>query len=98
MENQFVLTAVLHKVGTVRYSPSGVPILDVVLQHSSRQQENGILHQVKFELPAKIIGEQAPAWQHKVGTMVEVSGFLAQRSQRIFRPVLRIQNIQEYKG
>ena len=82
----------------LRYTPAGVPVLDVVLQHESVQEENGLRHQVKFELPAKIIGEQAKAWQHKIGTMVEVSGFLAQRSQRFFRPVLRIQNIQEYKG
>ena len=98
MNNQFQLTARLHKVDVLRYTPAGVPVLDVVLQHESMQEENGLQHQVKFELPAKIIGEQAKAWQHKIGTMVEVSGFLAQRSQRIFRPVLRIQNIHEYKG
>jgi len=98
LENQFVLTAVLHKVGTVRYSPSGVPILDVVLQHSSRQQENGIWHQVKFELPAKIIGQNAQAWQQKVGETVTVRGFLTQKSMRQFSPMLHIQHITEYKG
>ena len=81
----------------LRYTPAGVPVLDVVLQHESMQEENGLQHQVKFELPAKIIGEQAQAWQHKIGAMVEVSGFLPQLSQRIFRPGLRFQNIQEYK-
>ncbi|QMT30609.1 primosomal replication protein N [Alysiella filiformis] len=98
MENQFTLTATLHKVDVLRHTPSGIPVLEVVLQHNSWQEENGIPCQIKFELPAKIIGQNAQAWQHKQGEIVTVSGFLAQRSQRIFRPVLRIQHITEYKG
>ncbi|MDK4689238.1 primosomal replication protein N [Kingella negevensis] len=98
MNNQFELTATLYKVDTLRYTPAGVPVLDVVLQHESWQEENGSCCQVKFELPAKIIGQDAQAWQHKQGKMVSVTGFLAQRSQRILRPVLRIQHITEYKG
>ena len=98
MENQFTLTACLHKVDALRYTPAGIPVLDVVLQHNSWQQENGKRCQIQFELPAKIIGQNATVWQHKQGEMVTVTGFLAQRSQHIFRPVLRIQHITEYKG
>ncbi|ULJ68613.1 primosomal replication protein N [Wielerella bovis] len=98
MENQFTLTATLYKVDSLRYTPAGIPVLDVVLQHDSWQNENGALCQIKFELPAKIIGQNAQAWQHRQGEIVTVSGFLAQKSQRILRPMLRIQNITEYKG
>ncbi|MFC2562272.1 MAG: primosomal replication protein N, partial [Kingella oralis] len=38
MNNQFQLTAKLHKVDVLRYTPAGVPVLDVVLQHESMQE------------------------------------------------------------
>ncbi len=88
----------LHKIDTLRYTPSGTPVLDVVLQHDSWQEENGLHCQVKFELPAKIIGQAATTWQYRQGETVTVTGFLAQRSQRMVRPILRIQHITEYKG
>lgn len=49
-------------------------------------------------MPAKIIGKEALVWQHREQTVVETSGFLTQKSQRYGKPVLRIQNIKEYKG
>lgn len=98
MQNYFQLVAVLHKIDTIRYAPSGVPILDVVLAHESWQDENGTRCKVQFQLPAKIVGQLALIWQHELGKTVQVSGFLAQRSQKIVRPILRIQNIQMYKG
>lgn len=82
----------------LRYTPSGVPVLDVVLQHDSWQEENGLNCQVRFQLPAKIVGSNAIVWQHRQGEIVTVSGFLAQQSRRFVRPLLRIQYITEYKG
>ncbi|XXQ67760.1 primosomal replication protein N [Neisseriaceae bacterium B1] len=98
MVNQFQLTARLHKVDVVRYTPAGIPVLDVVLQHHSEQQENGKTRYIQFELPAKILGDIALVWQHKQGEMVVVGGFLAQRSIKTQRPLLHIKSIQEYKG
>lgn len=92
------MTATLHKVDVLRHTPAGIPVLDVVLRHESWQDENGTPCLIKFELPAKIIGQNAQAWQHKQGEIVTVTGFLAQRSQRMIYPVLRIQHITEYKG
>ena len=59
MENTFRLSAVLHKVGALRYTPAGVPVLDVVLKHESWQQDNGSPYLAKFELAGKIIGSDA---------------------------------------
>ena len=98
MDNQFTLTAILQRVDVLRYTPSGTPILDVMLQHESWQEENHIPCQIKLELPARIIGQNAQAWQHEQGECVTVTGFLAQRSQRSNRPMLRIQHITKYKG
>ncbi len=98
MENLLTLTAQIAEIGAVRYTPAGVPVLDIMLVHESWQDENGQQCLAKFEMPAKIIGKEAQAWQHRQGVVVAVEGFLAQRSQRYTRPILRIQNIKEYKG
>lgn len=98
MDNYFQLTAVLSKVDTLRHTPAGIPILEVLLSHESWQEENGARYLAKFTLAAKIIGIQAQAWQHHQGKIVQVTGFLIQSGQRNDRPMLRIQNIQEYKG
>ncbi|MDO4433893.1 MAG: primosomal replication protein N [Alysiella sp.] len=98
MENHFTLVAKLHRIDVLRYTPAGVAVLELVLQHESIQVENGLPCKVVFELPAKIIGQAATIWQHKQGLMVCVKGFLAQKNQKTLRPMLRIQEIQEYKG
>lgn len=98
MENSFRLTALLYKTDILRYTPAGVAVLDLTLQHESWQHENGIPHLIRFELPAKLIGPEAEKWQYRQGQHVNVSGFMAQRSRRTFRPVLHIQTITEYKG
>jgi len=98
LDNLTKLSALIYKVESLRYTPAGIPVLDVVLQHESWQEENGQKCLVKFEIPARILGKQAEEWQYRQDTMVEAEGFLAQRSKRFPRPVLRIQNIKEYKG
>lgn len=94
MENTFRLTATLSKINVLRRTPAGVPVLDVMLQHESWQEENGLKCLIKFDLPAKILGREAEIWQHRQGAQVSVGGFLAQRSQKSPYPVLRIQSIQ----
>ncbi len=98
MNNLLHLTAKVADIGTLRYTPAGIPVLDLMLQHESWQEENGQQCLVKFEMPARLLGKQAEEWQYRHDVMVEVEGFLAQRSQRFPRPILRIQNIKEYKG
>ena len=66
----------------MRYTPAGIPVLDVVLQHESWQEENGQKCLVKFEIPARILGKQAEEWQYRQDAIIESEGFLAQRSQR----------------
>lgn len=98
MDNFFQLTAVLQHIDPLRYTPAGIPILEVVLQHESWQNENQAACKIKFTLPARIIGQNATVWQHQQGKTVTIRGFLTQKSQRNTYPMLRIQDIQEYKG
>ena len=98
MNNLIKLTARILQVHPLRYTPAGIPVLDIVLQHESWQEENGQKCLVKFEMHARILGKEAEMWQYRQNIMVEAEGFLAQRSQRFPRPILRIQKIKEYKG
>ena len=98
MDNLTKLTALIYKVESLRYTPAGIPVLDIMLKHESWQEENGQKCLVKFEIPARILGKQAEEWQYRQDAVIESEGFLAQRSQRFPKPVLRIQNIKEYKG
>nr|UOP05747.1 primosomal replication protein N [Conchiformibius kuhniae] len=87
----------LAQVAPLRHSPAGIPVLEVVLTHESWQHENGARYLAKFTLPAKIIGTDATAWQHRQGTRVRVGGFLVQSGRNNPRPMLHIQDIQEDK-
>ncbi|MFC3873577.1 primosomal replication protein N [Neisseria musculi] len=98
MDNLFTLAAQIAECRELRYTPAGIPILDIMLVHESWQWENGQQCLVKLEMPARIIGKDALNWQHREQTAVEVSGFLTQKSRCYSKPVLRIQNIKEYKG
>ncbi|UOP01589.1 primosomal replication protein N [Kingella potus] len=98
MENLFVLTARIAKCSPLRYTPAGIPVLDLLLQHESQQHENGRNCTAKLEITAKIVGTDALIWQHRENTVVQAGGFLSARSSRSPFPILRIQNIQEYKG
>ena len=75
MNNLIKLTARILQVQPLRYTPAGVPVLDVVLQHESWQEENGQKCLVKFEIPARILGKQAEEWQYRQDAIIESEGF-----------------------
>ena len=98
--NQLVIQALVKEISAVRYSPSGVPILQMILFHESEQLEAENLRKVSVTIDAIIIGQNALGWQHEhiKGKEVEVTGFLAQKHQRNPKPVLHIQSINFSKG
>ena len=98
MNNTVSLTARIKDADTLRYTAAGTAVLGLMLEHESWQTEAGEPYLARFELQAKLIGEQAKLWQHKAGSMVDISGFLAAYSQKYRRPILHIQTIIENKG
>ena len=83
----------------MRYTPSGAPVVSFVLEHRSRQIENGIERDVACEFHATAIGEMAqsmcvagPGWE------IEATGFVAARSKRSKQPVLHVTQIKFLKG
>jgi primosomal replication protein N len=77
--NRLVLSAQLVERAAVRYTPAGLPALDLVLEHASEVSEDGTTRRVSLEIKAVAIGEitrQLVAFA--VGSQAQFAGFLAQ--------------------
>ena len=55
--NRLVLTAQLVERGALRYTPAGLPALDLSLKHESQVTQDGQPRKVWFEIKARAIGE-----------------------------------------
>ena len=55
--NRLVLTAQLLERGALRYTPAGLPALDLSLKHESQVTQDGQVRQVWFDIRARAIGE-----------------------------------------
>jgi len=54
--NRLVLTAQLVERGALRYTPAGLPALDLSLKHESEVSQDGQSRKVWFEIRARAIG------------------------------------------
>jgi primosomal replication protein N len=93
--NEVRLSARVAAREALRYSPGGVPILSLTLEHQSRMVEGGAPRVVDLIIDAVAIGKVALEL-HRVeqGTMVVVRGFLANRSRRSTRAVLHVNGFE----
>jgi primosomal replication protein N len=72
-----VLTAQLLERGALRYTPAGLPALDLSLKHESQVTQDGLVRQVFFEIKARAIGaitQQAATLE--LGSTHGFAGFL----------------------
>ncbi|WP_313298187.1 primosomal replication protein N [Diaphorobacter sp.] len=95
MKNQIALTACIAEVQALRYTPAGLPALDLRLEHESVQQEAGTERQVKAAIKAVAFGALAERLARQaLGSNWEFQGFLA--SPRNGKGVVfHIQDIQQ---
>jgi primosomal replication protein N len=76
--NRLVLSAQLLERGAMRYTPAGLPALDLVLKSESEVEQNGQPRKVSLEIRAVVIGEiTKPAQLLVLGTQAIFAGFLA---------------------
>lgn len=95
MHNELRLTATVAREDDLRYTPAGLPVLQIWLSHQSRQTQSDIPRDVGFEMQAVLIGKLAERLTGKlINQTVDVSGFIAQRSLRNPRLVLHIESIE----
>ena len=85
--NRVVLQATLVQRQAMRYTPAGLPALDLSLAHSSTVSEDGQPRQVSFEIRAVAIGGVTRSLQPlPLGSTGRFGGFLT--SQRNGRGLL----------
>jgi primosomal replication protein N len=76
--NRLVLAAEVVERGAMRYTPAGLPALDLVLKHQSAVSEDGQPRQVAMQLKAVAIGAiTRPAVALALGSPATFAGFLA---------------------
>lgn len=77
--NRLVLVAQLLEISAPRYTPAGIPVADVLLQHTSEQLESGHTRTVNLYLKAVGFGAVAERLrQLALGGTLEFQGFLTQ--------------------
>ena len=55
--NRLVLSAQLMERGAVRYTPAGLPALDLSLKHESEVTQDGQPRKVSMEIKARALGD-----------------------------------------
>ena len=75
--NTVKLTARIAEASPLRYTPAGIPALNLVLEHESEIVENGVTRQVKLTVRAVAFGSLAEsAGQLELGRLLLFTGFL----------------------
>jgi len=76
--NQLVLTACIVELDALRYTPAGLPALNMRLEHESDILEAGQTRQVKAAIKAVAFGSMAERLARQViGSAWRFNGFLA---------------------
>ncbi len=76
--NRLILAARLVERGTTRYTPAGLPALDLSLKHESEVMEDGHPRKLRFMMRAVAIGEISRSVAAlPLGQQANFRGFLA---------------------
>ncbi len=76
--NQLILTASIAELSSLRYTPAGLPALDLRLEHESMAQEAGQDRQVRASAKAVAFGALAERLvKQAIGSSWKFSGFVA---------------------
>ncbi len=93
--NQLVLTACVAELGALRFTPAGLPAIDLRLEHESTMTEAAQPRQVKAALKAVAFGAVAERLARQaLGSLWRFQGFLATPGNAK-HPVLHIQDFQQ---
>lgn len=93
--NQLVLTACIAELDALRYTPAGLPALNMRLEHESEVQEAGLARQVKAAVKALAFGATAERLSKQaIGSAWKFNGFLA-TSRNSKHVVFHIQEFQQ---
>jgi len=89
------LTAAAQEVKALRYTPAGLPVVELLLDHGSEVLEAGQMRRVAFQLPAIALGDVALRLADiPLGAGLRLQGFLAPMRKGSGRIVLHVQQAQ----
>ena len=92
--NRVALIACIAEAQALRYTPAGLPAIELRLEHHSQQQEAGVLREVKAAIKAVAFGAMAERLaQQPIGSTWLFTGFLA-TPRNGKHAVLHVQDIQ----
>lgn len=90
--NQLVITATTLEVQPLRYTPAGLPAVEMMLDHESEVQEAGHMRRVELVLSAVALGDIALLLADTpLGASLSIQGFLAPARKGSNKLVLHIQ-------
>jgi primosomal replication protein N len=93
--NRTELIACVAEQAALRYTPAGLPALDLILEHASEVEEAGQIRKVQLKLRALAFGSLAERLvKQAVGSVWTFKGFLATPRQGK-SVVLHIQEFQQ---
>ena len=93
--NQTILSARIAEAQALRYTPAGLPALDLRLEHESEVREADATRQVRVEVKAVAFGTDAETLARQaIGSAFRFTGFLA-APRHGKHPVLHIQSFQQ---
>jgi len=76
--NRLVLSARLDERGALRYTPAGLPALDLMLAHESEVSHEGQVRKVAVQVKSLVIGQLVDSINRlPLGTEAVFAGFLA---------------------
>lgn len=87
--NQVVLTGIISKKDDIRYTPSGVSLLQIQLDHEL--QHNDTSQAMKFSIMLRVFGTMANELNLiGMGTKIAVNGYLAPKYKNSYSLVLYV--------
>ncbi|MDE1943236.1 MAG: primosomal replication protein N [Betaproteobacteria bacterium] len=97
--NELVLSGTIAAKETLRYTPAGLPLLQLVLSHQSEQSEAGAAFRAELEAVVLVLGEAATALDRQpLGTRISIKGFLARKSRNSRQLVIRTEQFKLFDG
>jgi len=76
--NRLVLSATLQERGALRFTPAGLPALDLSLEHGSEVSQEAQVRKVTLQIKALVIGSLVDSISKlPLGSQAQFAGFLA---------------------
>ena len=94
-QNRIHITGTITAVDAVRYTPAGIPIVELKLSCESTQTEAGRSRQVAVDVMALAAGEAATKLARSpLGARILVTGFLAHKGRSRTQMILHINEFE----